>query len=232
MSASAEFDPYVGKYDEALQSGLAVVGEGRDYFAQGRLRWLSRSLRELNVSARSALDFGCGIGDTSLLFRQILGVEHYTGVDASSRSIEFARSKFGSAERRFATTNDLREGSSFDLAYCNGVFHHIAVAARAAAARQVLGALRPGGIFAFWENNPWNPGTRYLMSRIPFDRDARPISATAASRLLGDAGFQILSCEFLFIFPRQLRWLRALEPRLAQLPLGGQYQVLCRRPAN
>lgn len=33
-------------------------------------------------------------------------------------------------------------------------------------------SLRPGGVFAFWEINPWNPGTRHVMSRIPFDRDA------------------------------------------------------------
>ncbi len=33
-------------------------------------------------------------------------------------------------------------------------------------------ALKPGGYFAFWENNPWSLGARYLMSRIPFDRDA------------------------------------------------------------
>ena len=38
-------------------------------------------------------------------------------------------------------------------------------------------ALRPGGLFAFWENNPWNPGTRLVMSRIPFDRDAITLSA-------------------------------------------------------
>ena len=40
--------------------------------------------------------------------------------------------------------------------------------------------LRPGGVFALWENNPWNPGTRLVMRRIPFDRNAVLLSARAA----------------------------------------------------
>ena len=96
--------------------------------------------------------------------------------------------------------------------------------------RLVYKSLRPGGIFSFWENNPWNPGTRYVMSRIPFDRDAVTLSAFQARRLIQAAGFQILRVDFLFIFPRSLSWLRVFEPGLTKLPFGAQYQVLCRRP--
>ena len=91
-------------------------------------------------------------------------------------------------------------------------------------------ALRPGGLLAFWENNPWNPGTRYVMSRIPFDRDAITLSAPQARAMLRTAGFTLLRTEFLFVFPSVLRSLRKLEPRLARLPLGAQYQVLCQKP--
>jgi hypothetical protein len=68
------------------------------------------------------------------------------------------------------------------------------------------------------------------MRRIPFDRDAIPISAREASRLLRDAGFRIAGTDFLFIFPRVLRRLRAIEPLVSGLPLGGQYQVLGVKP--
>src|SRR4029434_4043103 len=70
------------------------------------------------------------------------------------------------------------------LVYCNGVFHHIPPQAREAAVAYVARALRPGGLWAFWENNPWNPGTRYAMHRIPFDRDAIPLTPPEARRLL------------------------------------------------
>lgn len=68
------------------------------------------------------------------------------------------------------------------------------------------------------------------MSRIPFDRDAITLAAPEARRLLRAAGFDILRTDFLFIFPRMLRWSRGIEPLISRLPLGAQYQVLCRKP--
>jgi hypothetical protein len=67
------------------------------------------------------------------------------------------------------------------------------------------------------------------MSRIPFDRDAITLTAGEARRLLRGAGFEIVRTDFLFIFPRVLSWCRGLEPLVARLPLGAQYQVLCRK---
>ncbi len=83
-------------------------------------------------------------------------------------------------------------------------------------------------MFAFWENNPWNPGTRYIMSRVSFDANAITITPPEARRLLRAAGFAIVRTDTLFWFPRALRMLRPLEPLLSALPLGGQYLVLCR----
>jgi SAM-dependent methyltransferase len=120
-----------------------------------------------------------------------------------------------------------REGE-FDLAYCNGVFHHIAPGQRLEALALVHGALRAGGLFSFWENNPWSPATRYVMSRCAFDRDAILLSSPEARALLRRGGFQILRTDFRFIFPRALRALRPVEDAVYRLPLGAQYQVLCR----
>jgi SAM-dependent methyltransferase len=117
-----------------------------------------------------------------------------------------------------------------DLAFCNGVFHHIPVIDRLTAMKRVYSSLRPSGLFAFWENNPWNLATRYVMGRIPFDRDAVTLSPPAARRLLREGGFEVMRTDFLFFFPRHLSWLRSLEPRLTCLPLGAQYQILCRKP--
>jgi hypothetical protein len=83
-------------------------------------------------------------------------------------------------------------------------------------------------LFALWENNPWNPGTRFAMRRISFDKDAVTLSPPQARRLVQTAEFQILRTDFLFIFPRLLRWLRPLESLLSRLPFGGQYEILCR----
>jgi SAM-dependent methyltransferase len=122
--------------------------------------------------------------------------------------------------------------AAVDLAFCNGVFHHIPPKDRAEAVRYVSGCLRPGGLFSFWENNPWNPGTRYVMSRIPFDRDAMTLTPPEARRLLREGGFEIIRTHFLFIFPRFLRCCRFIEPLVAGCPFGAQFQVLARKPSE
>ena len=77
--------------------------------------------------------------------------------------------------------------------------------------------------------NPWNPGTRLVMRRIPFDRDAKLLSPPHARELLTRAGFNVLRTDFLFLFPRVLSALRPPEGRLARFPVGAQYMVLCRK---
>ena len=224
------FDTYADDYDAALAEGLSASGESRDYFARERLRWLTGQLSGRGVQPRTVLDFGCGVGAATPFWREFFPEAALLGVDVSARSLEVARRQYGSAEAQFQTLAERVPDGSRDLAFCNGVFHHIPPAGRAAALAYVHGSLAPGGLFAFWENNPWNPGTRYIMHRIPFDRDAVLISPPHARHLLTAAGFQILRTDFLFLFPRSLSALRPLEPPLSRLPLGAQYQVLCRRP--
>ena len=66
-----------------------------------------------------------------------------------------------------------------------------------------------------------------VMSRIPFDRDAIPLSLPVAKRLLRAAGFTKPAEGWsLFYFPRALGFLRFTESALAGLPLGAQYCVL------
>src|SRR5262249_40880822 len=91
-------------------------------------------------------------------------------------------------------------------------------------------SLRSGGLFSLWDDNPWNPAARYVMRRIPFDRNAVMMSAIEGRRMLQRQGFRVLRVDFLFIFPRILRFLRCVEPLISRLPFGAQYQVLARKP--
>ena len=232
QAPGTDFDDYAADYDAALARGVAVSGESKDYFAQGRVS-LARGMPGSPVvhAPRGAR----------------LRVRHGIGRAVSRRAawnrVDPGRRRVGTVDRagaaaagvddpaRFALATEYRPDASFDLAFCNGVFHHIPPADRGGAVDYVKRALRPGGLFAFWENNPWNPGARYVMSRIPFDRDAIMISSLEAQRLLRSAGFEIVRTDFQFLFPRALKALRGLEPAAARLPLGAQYQVLVRKPA-
>jgi SAM-dependent methyltransferase len=227
---ASPFDAYADNYDAILARGLSVFGEDKNYFARGRVVWLTKCLRRLGHQPRTVMDFGCGTGSATPFLQELLGSPLVLGLDLSPRSVELARQSYGSNSARFLVFDQYQPKGQIDLVFCNGVFHHIPPPERAGAIDYIYRCLRPGGIFAFWENNPWNPGTRYLMSRIPFDRDAIALSPPIARRLVREGGFDVLMTRHLFIFPRILRWLRWSEPHLALFPLGAQYQVLCRRP--
>lgn len=227
----ADFDAYAEDYDAALDRGISVSGEDKDYFARGRLLWTSRRLRALGVEARRVLDFGCGTGSAVPHLQAVLHPTDILGVDVSARSLERARKLHGTAGVDFQVLADFRPSGDHDLAFCNGVFHHIPITERAGAIDTVRRSLKPGGSFALWENNPWNPGTKWIMKRIPFDRDAITLTPPETRRMLQDGGFEVLGTDFLFIFPRALAFLRGCEPWVCKLPLGAQYLTLARRPA-
>jgi SAM-dependent methyltransferase len=228
MSDPAEFDRFADNYDECLNDALAASGETKEFFARERVEWLARCLKGSGPS-NNALDYGCGTGDTTRLLREILGSQSVVGLDVSTLSLGRARERHG-GHAQFFTFGEYVPDASIDVVYCNGVFHHIPVGERAAAVEYVFQCLRPGGIFALWENNPWNPGTQYVMYKCEFDHDAVKIDPPEAARLLRQGGFEVLRKDFRFFFPRALKVMRPAESLLVKVPLGGQYQVLARKP--
>jgi ubiquinone/menaquinone biosynthesis C-methylase UbiE len=232
MMPAAEFDSFASSYEADLDQALSVSGENKDFFAEGRVKWLAHRLQQIGFQPTSALDYGCGIGGTAVLLRQHVHVESVVGLDVSARSIEVAQSRYHDDGIRFCTFAEYAPSAEIDIAYCNGVFHHIPVAERDQAIQYVYRSLRPGGLFGLWENNPWNPGTRWVMSRCSFDRNAVTLAPPQTAKLARRNGFQVVKTDYLFFFPRTLRWFRSLEPGLAKLPLGGQYMTLCRKPLS
>lgn len=233
-SSGGSFDAYARDYDAALNQGLSLTGEGKEYYAAGRARWLAARLARHAPGVRVAncLDFGCGTGSGRAALMEAFPGARYCGFDPSRESIALARA--GSVETGgtavFADSEEALAEAHFDMAFTNGVFHHIPPEERARAAALVWRCLRPGGWFAFWENNRWNPLVHWIMSRVPFDHDARMLFPHQARALLRGAGFQIEASDYLFVFPAALRALRILEPALCKLPIGGQYLVLARKP--
>lgn len=223
------FDEYAIDYGQTLEKGISVSGEDQIFFARARVKWLHKCLRNYDAAPGLVLDFGCGTGTSTPFLLEPHGSQ-LIGIDTSEQSLECARTANNSERSQFMLARDYQPDGTVDFAFCNGVFHHTPPGERGSSLRFILDSLRPGGFFSFWENNPWNPGTRIVMSRIPFDRDAQTLSYLEAKQLLKKAGFQILQTDFLFIFPNFLRQLRPLETLVRRFPLGAQYQILCRKP--
>jgi len=222
------FDSYAVEYDAALGKGISVSGEDKNFFANARVEFLANRLKNYDCAPSRIVDFGCGTGSAIPFLTKFFPDAFVLGVEISSKSIEVAKNIHKSSCVEFIQADSPWADGSFDLVFCNGVFHHIPPESRRHALIKIKSALNSKGLFAFWENNPWNPGTRIVMSRIPFDRDAETISPPAAKRLLLGAGFSILESRSYFYFPRILSLFRPLESKLSKLLLGAQYLMICR----
>ncbi len=218
------------EYDQMLHRGIKLSGEEKQYFITGRLQDLRRNLPG-NFAPRRILDYGCGMGDTTRKLAEIYPEAQVDGFDPDATAIAYAKDHYVIARLSFYDAYENLRKYRYDLCYCNGVFHHILPPERIIVLQQIRDVLLPGGVLALFENNPWNPGTRLVMARIPFDRDANAVSAPMAYRLLRQGGFVIQNlCRFLFYFPRGLAFFRSLERFLYRVPLGGQYYILAKKP--
>ena len=224
----AEFDRYARSYEQDLAKSLAATGEGREFYAQKRIDWTAQCVARLGHPVKRVLDYGCGDGANAPMLVAGFQADDVLGVDISEESISLAGSAYSADGRlRFLCITEWSPEGNVDLAFTNGVFHHIPPGERPASMAAIRRALKPGGLFAFWENNPWNPGTQYVMSQCVFDEHAIKISPWEAKKMLSSAGFRILRTDSLFYFPRRLSFFRPAESWLRVLPLGGQYLVLC-----
>jgi SAM-dependent methyltransferase len=174
------------------------------------------------------VDYGCGTGSTSPFLLNLLHAEKVVGLDPSIRSVEVARRGYGSERMQFFA---LRNISRLELRTWSTATEFFITFLRWSVAQQqfIQRTLHPGGLFSLWENNPWNPGTQYVMARLPFDRDAIKLNTIESRRLVRSAGLSVLRTDFLFFFPRFLKILRPVEKFVAALPLGAQYQILSQR---
>ena len=213
-----------------LNKGLAVSGENKFYFIKGRFADLKKALLA-ETAINKILDFGCGIGDATIMLKDYFPGAKITGIDTASEAIAYAtKNNSSNGEIEYTTLNEFKPSGDFDLCFVNGVFHHIPLNARAGAIKLIYDSLKKGGYLALFENNPHNPGTRIVMSRIPFDRDAITLTPKETKRMVLNAGFStIINSRFLFYFPRALSFLRFTEPLMIHLPLGAQYYILAKK---
>jgi len=217
------------EYEAMLSQGICLSGENQEFFIHGRIRDL-RS--QVPANPRRILDFGCGTGNSCMRLGEVFPTAEIVGADLSDEALRYARMRISSNRLMFVNISDLPQLERFDLCYINGVFHHILPGERQQILLMIRELLNPGAYFALFENNPWNPGTRMVMRRIPFDRDAIPLSFLEARHRIKTAGFDVCGTRFLFYMPSALASLRFIEALFVKVPLGAQYYVLARAPGG
>jgi SAM-dependent methyltransferase len=223
--AATDFDEVGGGYGTQLDRGLRLTGEPAEYYAARRIARVRELVEALGVTPRAVLDFGCGTGSSLGLLRDAFPDARILGFEPEPELAKIAGEATATARAELIGGAELDQYGIADVVYCNGVFHHIAPESRARAMASVARALRADGLACVWENSPFNPGTRLVMARIPFDRNAILLSPRELRSLQTGAGLTPVTTEYHFVFPKVLGFARNLERRLRALPLGGQYVV-------
>jgi len=118
------------------------------------------------IKKGKALDICCGAG-TNALYLAKKGFQ-VTGIDISSKAIEYAKEKAGKARIQFQVQNFLNlpfEDEEFDFIFDMGCFHHVKVEDRNTFIRGVHRVLKKGGSYFMicfsYRNGPaWNHFTK------------------------------------------------------------------------
>jgi SAM-dependent methyltransferase len=227
----ARFDEYRDTYRDAVERSISFVGAGADFFSEAKADVLLRLVRRHLGDPRDvkALDVGCGPGEMDAWLEPSLG--ELEGVDVSEGVIEAARIR--NPEVVYSTYDGERlpfEAGSFDLVFAVCVLHHVDPARWQPFLQEMARVVRPGGLVAVLEHNPFNPLTRLAVHRCEFDDEAVLLSRGAVVALEQQAGLESAESRYILFLPWRLKWRVKLEDVLRRLPLGAQYMVAGRRP--
>ncbi len=226
----AGFEAYRDSYADVVNRAVSFAGQDLDHYTEIKAGELLRLCRAClgDPAGLSALDLGCGVGLTD---RFLLGrFGRLQGVDREQGLVDRARESNPGAAYAVYDGVDLPFGDgAFDLVFAINVFHHVPPAERPGLLREMGRVTAPGGLVAVFEHNPLNPGTRMVVRRVPFDRDAVLLRSGPLRRLMRAAGLRPVRVRYIVFFPFRGRVFRRLERLLGWLPLGAQHYVAARK---
>lgn len=220
-----DFDLYAESYEKELNRALpSGAGEGIKY-SRIKADHLRRQLgKAFGLGAQlSLLDAGCGVGITDELLKTFFPA--LAGFDVSPKSIRLAQQRNPEVQYKISDgkTFPFLNGE-FDAVFAICVLHHVPTEERDVFFREIYRVLRPGGFVFIYEHNPWNPLTRFVVSRCSFDRDVSLLSPAECRRRIKQGGFKLAGGGSLIFFPLEKATWQSWEERwLSKIPLGTQY---------
>jgi SAM-dependent methyltransferase len=209
---------------------VAFSGRDAEYFTQMKARALVELARRRvgDPATLTALDVGCGVGvtDRHLVdpFAHVIGVDIFDGVLGRA-----AAANPGVEYRLYDGHTLPLEDRSVDVAFAICVVHHVPPPQWTAFAAEMARVLRPGGIAAIFEHNPFNPLTRRVVSNCVFDEDAVLLRRRHASDLLRQVGLSPCEDRYIAFLPFGGKAVAPIEAALRRVPLGAQYYVSATR---
>ena len=227
----AEFDNHAHSYGRTVNNKIKrLLGGSNNGFIRAKAEWLVGEIgSEFRQTPPRVLDYGCGTGLLIGMLRDLVNDVPIVGCDVSSAMVDVAR------QSEWASNKDIEldvinpsvmlpyDTHSFDVTIASGVFHHIAVDERDRCMGELYRVTKQGGRLFIFEHNPFNPATRFMVSRSPLDQNAVLLSAHETVSAMQRAGFNACMTQGLLYLPPLYNWLRRLDRTLGRLPFGGQY---------
>jgi SAM-dependent methyltransferase len=228
----SRFDNLSASYDELLRDPIRdrFAGKNAEFFHLRKSILIRDYFQRRSIDTRtmSYLDVGCGKGQLLKLLEP-----YFSRVAGCDVSVEMMRSLDGVETR--VQDHPLRipfPENSFDFMTAVCVYHHIAIESRLEFSIEVSRVLKPGGILAIIEHNPFNPVTRLIVSRTPVDSDAILLRPAETRKLAREAGLRFDEQPHFLYFPEKIYWLLGgVESALRRVPFGGQYALFAKKPA-
>jgi ubiquinone/menaquinone biosynthesis C-methylase UbiE len=221
------FDKFDRSYTEVVQSSIDFSGLPHSFFMTAKAEVL-RAAVQARLGAGDelqALDVGCGVGAFHPGIRGIFA--RLCGVDVSANCIEQARrSNAGVAYKTYTDEFLPYDDATFDVTMAVCVMHHVAPRQWPVFLAEMRRVTRRGGLVCVIEHNPFNPLTRFAVSRCEFDRDAVLLRSGQIERLMSEVGLNEIESQYFLLLPSALPLVRRIERTFKRLPLGAQYMTL------
>lgn len=222
--SNVNFDIYAKTYRETLSSCLEGFGKHDAFFdilkVDSVKRWVINDSYTYEI-----LDFGCGIGKLTCLLAKNFQRSIIYGYDISKKSLCVARKENAAIKNVYFIDNLLAE-TRYDIIIAANIFHHIIPGERIKILREIKKLLKPQGKIVFFEHNPLNPFTRYIVKICPFDVGAKLIRRHELIKTIESSGFKIEVKHYILFFPWLSRVFREIERWLRHIPVGAQYFIV------
>lgn len=217
-----DFNTSKDNYRETVEASLAFAGQGLDFYTRAKAETIARLLEGDGSIAPRLLDVGCGHGFIHPMLADLSC--KVVGVETASEVLPLAREANPDVEYVAYDGHALPfDDQSFDVVLTICVMHHVPPAQWAAFLAEARRVLRPGGRIIVFEHNPWNPATRWVVSRNDIDADAVLLSPRRLASMLEVGGFQSVRTRFILFTPFAQSFFRRIDAMLGWLPLGAQY---------
>lgn len=219
-----EFDALRDRYDDEITKSIEFAGQEHDFY----LRIKANHLVDLTCKTFGsenkikALDVGCGNGSMHGLMKN----DHLDlyGCDPASTVVEKARQLNPWANYTASDGETLPYSDNyFDIAFAVCVMHHVPPQNWTAFLTEMQRVVRPGGLLAIYEHNPFNPLTQYIVKSCPIDEHAVLLKSRQLKKLQKEVKLKNIRNEYIIFFPFKHKMFRLFERGLTWLPLGAQY---------